>query len=588
VGPLFYYELVRMARQGRTTLVRCGYVLALSVALFLAYRSRFPDHDLLAAPLAPPALPPNELSWLAEDFAFAILWAQTIAVFALAPAYAAGAVAEERERGTLDLLLTTHLTDREVLLGKLAARVTHLGGVLLAGLPLLAILQLWGGVELRPLLAATLATGMSLLSFAAVSLYCSVRSRTVGDALAASYSAVVMVVPALCCLPAGIAITPVGMFTAIRGSFDPSGWLWGRLWGLLNPVVACLLYHGLAVLVSVVLATRSFRRSDLWEGAGAAGAKPKRRPKKARPAQPVREPAPLPPVGDWPLLWKEARKRRDSVFPAGVERWFLLALPVLLCLAYLAGRRLLGGEPGSLDENIRQLFEACITGTTLGFVASSYFFVSYRAATSVSDELDRKTLDGLRTLPVPRWTIPGAKWLAAVLAARMFAYALAMAVAFGTGARLVDPAAALLLVALFAAQVALLASLGVWVSLAFGTTRRALVAMTVLLLLFYGGSSIALDLDRDAELARQAINARTGPLESPGLTRLHYYQVGLNPAGAWFFLATSDPTFREDAIANPHYKTRLRATAVGAGVYALLAGALWLDVCRRFRRFQER
>jgi hypothetical protein len=161
-----------------------------------------------------------------------------------------------------------------------------------------------------------------------------------------------------------------------------------------------------------------------------------------------------------------------------------------------------------------------------------------------------------------------------------------MAVAFGTGARLVAPVAALLLGVLFAAQVALLASLGVWVSVVFGTTRRALVAMTVLLVLLIGGSSVALNLDGEAQAALSAMNR--GPPNLPGSARVHYYEVGLNPFHAWVFLATSGAVFKEDGPRHPLYAPRVRAVAGGAALSAVLAGVLWLDAVRRFRRYQER
>ena len=53
---------------------------------------------------------------------------------------------EEKERDTLRLLFTTPLLDREIVLGKLLGRLTHLGTVILAGLPILSLIPIWGGV----------------------------------------------------------------------------------------------------------------------------------------------------------------------------------------------------------------------------------------------------------------------------------------------------------------------------------------------------------------------------------------------------------------------------------------------------------
>ena len=124
------------------------------------------------------SVPLAQLAHFAGSFAVVILALQGVAVLLLTPAYLAGAIAEERERRTLELLFTTHLTDREVVLGKLFSRLTHLAGVLLAGLPVLSMLQLWGGVSLSVLLAGFAVTGLTLLSVGGVSMLCSVLCRT--------------------------------------------------------------------------------------------------------------------------------------------------------------------------------------------------------------------------------------------------------------------------------------------------------------------------------------------------------------------------------------------------------------------------
>jgi len=64
----------------------------------------------------------------------------------LAPAFTAGAVAQEKERGTLGLLQTTQLGGPEIVFGKVAGRVLVLYLLIAAGLPVLASCMLFGGV----------------------------------------------------------------------------------------------------------------------------------------------------------------------------------------------------------------------------------------------------------------------------------------------------------------------------------------------------------------------------------------------------------------------------------------------------------
>jgi hypothetical protein len=51
-GPLFFYDLLRLARRGRSTLLRCTYALTLLGAHCLAYSERFSWDDLWQQPFA--------------------------------------------------------------------------------------------------------------------------------------------------------------------------------------------------------------------------------------------------------------------------------------------------------------------------------------------------------------------------------------------------------------------------------------------------------------------------------------------------------------------------------------------------------
>jgi ABC-type transport system involved in multi-copper enzyme maturation permease subunit len=70
-----------------------------------------------------------------------------MALVLLIPAFVAGAISEERQRKTLDLMFTTHLLDREIILDKLGSRVGYLLLFAMTGLPILSILQFLGGID---------------------------------------------------------------------------------------------------------------------------------------------------------------------------------------------------------------------------------------------------------------------------------------------------------------------------------------------------------------------------------------------------------------------------------------------------------
>ncbi len=81
----------------------------------------------------------------------------------IAPAIAAGAISGERERRTYDLLLVTRASLTGIVLGKWLASVAYLLFLVLAALPVLAVVFLFGGVPLANMgmaLVVALTTGL--------------------------------------------------------------------------------------------------------------------------------------------------------------------------------------------------------------------------------------------------------------------------------------------------------------------------------------------------------------------------------------------------------------------------------------------
>ncbi|WP_242868808.1 ABC transporter permease [Desulfotomaculum copahuensis] len=88
-----------------------------------------------------------------------------------APALTAGAISGERERGTFDLLLVTRASLTGIVLGKWLASTACQLFLVLAALPLLAVVFLFGGVPLADmamLLAICLVTGFGYSAFGLV------------------------------------------------------------------------------------------------------------------------------------------------------------------------------------------------------------------------------------------------------------------------------------------------------------------------------------------------------------------------------------------------------------------------------------
>src|SRR5262249_48535068 len=148
VGPVLFYELVRTGRRGRYLPVRCLYAfLLLSVLLFdyaawFLFYSHQPFHDIFYGA----SLSAGDMANFALSFFVVFTCLQLTAVFLLTPAYAAGVLAEEKERQTLEALFATDLRNHEIVFGIYLARLANLALVVLAGLPVLSLVQFLGGV----------------------------------------------------------------------------------------------------------------------------------------------------------------------------------------------------------------------------------------------------------------------------------------------------------------------------------------------------------------------------------------------------------------------------------------------------------
>jgi len=86
---------------------------------------------------------------------FAIVaYGQVILVCLLAPLFMAGAINQERQGETFDILLTTPLTNLQIVLGTLLSRLYFILALLMSGLPLFAVLLIFGGVPVASIFVA--------------------------------------------------------------------------------------------------------------------------------------------------------------------------------------------------------------------------------------------------------------------------------------------------------------------------------------------------------------------------------------------------------------------------------------------------
>ena len=114
----------------------------------------------------------------------------------MAPSFAAGAITGEKERRTYEMLLASPMRPGAIVLGKMVASLTHLGMLILASLPIIALCLPLGGVSLYEVLAAYLCLIVSVILFGAIGVFCSSYFARTSSSLVVSY---LVILPLVIC-----------------------------------------------------------------------------------------------------------------------------------------------------------------------------------------------------------------------------------------------------------------------------------------------------------------------------------------------------------------------------------------------------
>jgi ABC-type transport system involved in multi-copper enzyme maturation permease subunit len=155
IGPVFAREVVIAPRRASFYAARTLFALALFALTFAAWQLLVGTQQIEN---------PGDLAWFGAA-AFQILAPLQLAVaMPFAALLVASAVALEKDRKTLDLLLLTNLSNSELVLGKLLAAMLSVVVVVVAAWPLLAIISLLGGVSNGQILRVQAVTLVSALA----------------------------------------------------------------------------------------------------------------------------------------------------------------------------------------------------------------------------------------------------------------------------------------------------------------------------------------------------------------------------------------------------------------------------------------
>jgi ABC-type transport system involved in multi-copper enzyme maturation permease subunit len=165
-------------------------------------------------------------------------------LFLLTPALAAGAIADEKMRGTLDYLLTTCLNPGAIVLGKLAARCCQVFMVTLVALPLIAFFGVVGDLDAGYVVALFAASAIVIAGTGSMSLLASVWCRRTRDAVVGTYLALLAGCVALSVLSSVGWDLPAAALSPWHAASQDADGRWGRLGMLaaawMTPAALCV------------------------------------------------------------------------------------------------------------------------------------------------------------------------------------------------------------------------------------------------------------------------------------------------------------------------------------------------------------
>ncbi len=206
-NPVIVKELRGRMRGWRAATVLVVYLVVLSGISWLVYLA---TRDMSRA-LSP------ESSQVGKILFGTLVVFQTIMVSLLTPAFTAGAITSEREQKTYDLLMTTLLPARSVILGKLGSALAYVVLLILAIAPLESLAFMFGGVSPEEIILSQVVMLAAAVLFASVGIFWSSALRSSVASNVLTYGTIIfqmLIVPFIY----GLVISTMGAFI-----YNPSG-----------------------------------------------------------------------------------------------------------------------------------------------------------------------------------------------------------------------------------------------------------------------------------------------------------------------------------------------------------------------------
>lgn len=373
------------SRRTRHMYVRAAYLAVLIIVLLAR---------LLVAQSAPNL---RDLAAASASAFELVAYLQVGLICIIAPVFMAGAIAQEANPRTWDILLTTPMSALQIVLGQTLGRLLFVLMLLVCSLPLFAITQFFGGVPSSSVFLSYIVAAGAAMVVGVVAVFLSVNRLAGRRAVflfyvgVVTYMAVTFVFDAVIRQrtgdPGTTIMTPINPFLALRALVNPAGYPTpdavelqamtglGRLW-FGSPVLAWILVTSL--LSALLTGLSTFRVRAI--GSRVMGAK-----RSLRGGRPART------VGTNPIAWREATARAGTPAKMAI-RWGFIGIGLLLGLGIVAAFHGSGMTPED--------FRLVVLSTVMTELVVITLVAINSASSAISREREDGTLDLLLTTPI--------------------------------------------------------------------------------------------------------------------------------------------------------------------------------------------
>jgi ABC-type transport system involved in multi-copper enzyme maturation permease subunit len=402
LGPVFAYEWLTTTRRWQLYALRALFAAAILIGMILVWNNtnRFANRAQTVSL--------QTMATYGENLYEAVVSIELTLVLLAAPAATAGAICLDKARGTLDHMLATDLSNVEIVLGKIGARLVPILGLIACVLPLTALTSLLGGIDPLALFGSFMTSSACAALGCSLGLILSVWGRKTHEVLMATYLILVLW---LMCPVLLLLVTDSFGLTALS-TVVPTIWRWiecsnpyylafapysdpGKV-GLMTYLGFLTICLGFSALF-LSLATLRIRGVALTQAGRPAGGSPRRRFSRHFPTLSWWPALPGPSLDGNPVFWREWHRSR----PSRLSRVVWILYSALGILWIVLSFNVFINSPGNQEMiAIMSMFQV-----TLGLL-----LLSVGAATSLAEERVRGSLDILLCTPLSTRSILSGKW----------------------------------------------------------------------------------------------------------------------------------------------------------------------------------